>query len=191
MYQNQPNKVLTGEVRLSYAHLAAPYANPTQPGAEPKYSVTLLIPKTDTVTYQDILNSIEAAAQTATNGKTWNGVRPPIILNPLHDGDGVRESDGEPFGAECKGCWVMSVTSKKKPIVIFADKTPITDPNDFYSGCYGKAIINFFVYDTSGNRGISAGLMGVMKQTDGEPLGGGVIQDSDWDDDEDGEENPW
>ena len=61
MYMSQANKSLTGEVRLSYVHLAVPYANPTQPNAEPKYSATLLIPKTDTATYQDLMNSMNAA----------------------------------------------------------------------------------------------------------------------------------
>lgn len=66
--------------------------------------------------------------------------------------------------------------------IVYGDKTPITDPQELYSGCYGRAIINFYVYDTQGNKGISAGLNGVMKLYDGEPLGGGVVTDSDWDD---------
>lgn len=46
------------------------------------------------------------------------------------------------------------------------------------------------MYDTQGNKGISAGLNGIMKLYDGEPLGGGVVTDSDWDDGwEDGDEN--
>lgn len=64
MYQNIATKVLTGEVRLSYAHLSQPYANPKQPGAEPKYSVTMLIPKTDTATKADIDASMLAAYST-------------------------------------------------------------------------------------------------------------------------------
>ena len=111
MYMNQANKCLTGEVRLSYVHLAAPYANPQQPNAEPKYSVTLLIPKSDTVTYQDIQNAIQAAIQAAVNGKAWNGVRPPIIPVPIHDGDGVKQ-DGTPYGPECKGHWVMTASRR-------------------------------------------------------------------------------
>ena len=104
MYQNDPMKVLTGEVRLSYAHLTQPYANPKQPGAKPKYSVTLLIPKTDIATKMDIEQSIEAAAQDAV-AKKWGGFRPPQLKSVLHDGDGVRQ-DGTPFGEECKGHWV-------------------------------------------------------------------------------------
>lgn len=177
MYQNQPNKVLTGEVRLSYAHLAAPYTNPAQPGAEPKYSVTLLIPKTDTVAYQDILNSIEAAAQTATNGKTWNGVRPPIILNPLHDGDGVRQ-DGTPYGPECKGMWVMTASRRAqdgKPWVCDISNPRVElAPQDAYSGMYARCTVHFFGYLNSGKKGIGCSLDGVMKTRDGDSLGGAV-----------------
>lgn len=52
MYQNDPLKVLTGEVRLSYCNLVTPRA--AQQGGEPKYSVTLLIPKSDTATKANI-----------------------------------------------------------------------------------------------------------------------------------------
>ena len=88
----------------------------------------------------------------------------------------------EKFGEECKGCYVITVSSNNKPVLVHADKTPLTDPQELYSGCYGRAIINFYVYDTQGNKGISAGLNGIMKLYDGEPLGGGVVTDSDWDD---------
>ena len=89
MYQNDPMKVLTGEVRLSYCNLTTPRAS--QQGGEPKFSVTLLIPKTDTATKADIDAAINAAAQEALT-KTWNGARPPVLKVPIHDGDGVRQS---------------------------------------------------------------------------------------------------
>ena len=93
-----------------------------------------------------------------------------------------KEDMGGEFGEECKGCYVITVSSNNKPVLVHADKTPLTDPQELYSGCYGRAIINFYVYDTQGNKGISAGLNGIMKLYDGEPLGGGVVTDSDWDD---------
>ena len=62
-----------------------------------------------------------------------------------------------------KGCYVITVSSNNKPVLVHSDKTPLTDPQELYSGCYGRAIINFYVYDTLGNKGISAGLNGIMK----------------------------
>ena len=63
MYQNDPMKVLTGECRLSYVNVVTPRA-PKQ-GGEAKYSVTLLIPKSDTATRADIEASMQAAAAEA------------------------------------------------------------------------------------------------------------------------------
>lgn len=70
MYNNIPTKVLTGEVRLSYVNLVAPRVNNNDPTATPKYSVTLLIPKTDTAVKANIDASIEAAAKDA-QAKIW------------------------------------------------------------------------------------------------------------------------
>ena len=104
------------------------------------------------------------------------------LKTTLHDGDGERPNGGE-FGPECKGHYVMTCSSNNKPVIVYADKTPITEASELYSGCYGRAIVNFYVYDTNGNKGVSAGLNGIMKLSDGEPLSGGVVTDSDWDDD--------
>src|SRR5437764_14726963 len=99
---NQPNqtRVVTGEVRFSYMNLLKPREN--QFGGEPKFSVTILIPKTDVATKHRIDAAIEAAKQVGKS-KSWNGVIPPMVSTPVHDGDGFRPSDGMPFGEECKG----------------------------------------------------------------------------------------
>ena len=176
MYMNQANKSLTGEARLSYVHLAAPYANPQQPNAEPKYGVTLLIPKSDTATYQDLMNSINAAI-TAAVDKTWKGARPPIIPQPIHDGDGVRQ-DGTPYGPECKGMWVLTASRRAqdgKPWVCDISNTNVElAPQDAYSGMYARCTVHFFGYNNSGKKGIGCSLDGVMRTRDGESLGGAV-----------------
>ncbi len=177
MYQNIPTKVLTGEVRLSYANLTAPRA--VQQGQEAKYSVTLLIPKTDTATKANIDSSIEAAAQDA-QGKLWNGIRPPMLPVPIHDGDGVREN-GTPYGPECKGCWVMTASTKNEPQVVHqSDINTKLAPQDIYSGMYARVTINFFGYLNAGKKGVGCGLGNVMKTRDGEPLAGGASAASDF-----------
>lgn len=177
MYQNIPTKVLTGEVRLSYANLTAPRA--VQQGQEAKYSVTLLIPKTDTATKANIDSSIEAAAQDA-QGKLWNGIRPPVLPVPIHDGDGVREN-GTPYGPECKGCWVMTASTKNKPQVVHqSDVNTELAPQAIYSGMYARVTINFFGYLNAGKKGVGCGLGNVMKTRDGEPLAGGASAASDF-----------
>jgi len=177
MYQNVPTKVLTGEVRLSYANLTQPRA--PQQGGEAKYSVTLLIPKSDTATYENIVASIEAAASDA-QGKLWNGVRPPVLPIPIYDGDGVR-ANGTSFGPECKGHWVMTASSKNKPGVVHqSDVNTELAPFDIYSGMYARVTINFFGYNSAGKRGVGCGLGNIMKTRDGEPLAGGASAAADF-----------
>jgi hypothetical protein len=177
MYQNIPTKVLTGEVRLSYANLTTPRAN--KPGDKEKYSVTLLIPKSDTATKANIDASAEAAAQEA-QGKLWNGVRPPVLPVPIHDGDGVREN-GTPFGPECKGHWVMTASTYNRPQVVHqSDVNTELAPQDIYSGMYARVTINFFGYLNNGKKGVGCGLGNVMKTRDGEPLAGGASASADF-----------
>lgn len=171
MYQNDPMKVLTGECRLSYCNLTTPRA--AQQGGEPKYSVTLLIPKTDVATKADIDAAIQAAANEALS-KVWNGARPPQLRVPIYDGDGVRPS-GVPFGDECKGHWVMTASTKNKPQVVGIDNINCElAPSDIYSGMYARVTIRFFGYSNSGNKGIGCGLGNVMKTRNGETLAGGA-----------------
>ena len=169
MYQNDPLKVLTGEVRFSYISVITP--RPPMNGGEPKYEVTLLIPKSDVATKADIDSAIQAAMNAAVN-KTWGGVAPPNIVSPLHDGDGPRQ-DGTPYGEECRGCWVITAHSKIKPQVVGIDNinTELA-PNDIYSGMYGRATIRFYGYHVSGKKGIGCGLGNLLKTRDGEPLAG-------------------
>ena len=177
MYQNDPMKVLTGEVRLSYVSVVTPRA-PKQ-GGEAKYSVTLLIPKSDIATKADIDQSMQAAAQEAIS-KTWNGVQPPNLRVPIYDGDGVRPS-GEPFGEECKGCWVMTASSKMKPEVVDISNINVQlSPSDIYSGMWARVTIRFFGYSNSGNKGIGCGLGNIMKTRNDEPLAGNAPASSDF-----------
>jgi len=163
--------VVTGKVRLSYVHLFNPYA--AQPGAEPKYSVTILLPKSDLVTKQRIDAAINAAIQLGITSK-WNGVKPPILHIPVHDGDGVRPSDGMPFGEECKGHWVFTASNKQKVEIVDINLNPIIDQTQIYSGIYARVSVRFFPFNQNGKKGIGCGLGPVQKLEDGEPLGGRI-----------------
>lgn len=161
--------VVTGRVRFSYPHLFQPHSNIQ--GQEPRYSLTILIPKSDTATKAKIDAACAAAVQEGIANR-WNGVQPPQLRLPVQDGDGVRQN-GEAFGQECKGHWVINTSSKQPPQVVDASGNPIMVATDVYGGCYGRASINFFAYNNTGNRGVGAGLGNVQKLEDGEPLGGG------------------
>lgn len=167
--QIEATNVTTGQVRLSYVHLFQPYA---RQGQEPRYSVTILIPKSDVATKQRIDAAIQTAIQKGISG-VWNGARPPQPKTPIWDGDGVRQN-GEPFGPEAKGHWVLTASSKQQQAIVDANLNPIINQTEVYSGMYGRVNINFFAFSNSGNRGIGAGLGPVQKLADGEPLGGQV-----------------
>ncbi|MHC1696012.1 MAG: DUF2815 family protein [Eubacteriales bacterium] len=169
MATNRPTQVTTNEVRISYEHLLRPYVK--KQGDEPKYSATLLIPKSDVITRQRIDAAIQAAIQEGVTSR-WNGVRPPSVPLPIHDGDGVRPSDGLPFSDECRGHWVISASSKQQPDIVDLSLQKILDATQVYSGIYARVNINFFAYFSNGKKGIGCGLGPVQKTRDGEPLGG-------------------
>lgn len=160
-------KVVTGKVRFSFVHIFEPEA--PQDGGEPKYSVTLLIPKSDTATFEKIKAAIAEAREKFCQRNGANAL-PAKPIHNVYDGDGTRKN-GDPFGPECAGCYVINVKSKKKPVIVDNFRNEITDPGEVYSGCYGRAAIEFFGYNTAGSKGISAGLLSVQKLSDGEPFG--------------------
>ncbi len=170
MYNNDPRRVATGEVRLSYVHLNEAYANPNTPGAKPKFSATLLIPKSDTETKKQIDDAMAAAYEAGVKNK-WKGARPQMISPLIYDGDGTRRS-GQPFGAECKGCWVITASSGRKPGVcdITNPSVPLL-PQDIYSGMYARVTLTF--YNPSQGNPVACSLDNVFKTRDGEPFSGG------------------
>lgn len=154
-------KVTTGEVRLSYAHLFTPHAIE---GNEPKYGVSVIIPKTDVETLKAIKEAVEEAKEQG-KGK-WNGKIPATLKTPLRDGDAERPDDDA-----YTNCYFLNASGKNKPEVVDQNVHPVLDATEVYSGCYGRLTINFYAYSASGNKGIAAGLGNVQKLRDGEPLG--------------------
>lgn len=164
-------KVWTGKVRLSYAHLFEAHAIE---GNEPKYSVSVIIPKTD----KETLSAIKAAVDEAKEqGKgKFGGKIPTNLKTPLRDGD-VDRPDDEAY----KNCYFLNASSKNKPGVVSANGAPVMDAGEVYSGCYARLTLNFYSFSASGNKGIAAGLGNVQKLEDGEPLGGFTRAEDDFD----------
>ena len=166
-----PTTITIRDVRFSYVTLFQPKPSMNDPKGEPKYSLTMLIPKTNIAALALIQQAISEAENAAVSAK-WGNVKPPVVPAPLHDGDGVRQ-DGTPFGTECKGCWVMTASANvdHAPFVVDQNVQPIIDPKKVYSGCWGNVSVSFFGYNAAGKKGIGCGLNGVQFIRDGEPLG--------------------
>lgn len=163
--------VTTGTVRISFEHLMAPHA--MEQGQEPKYSCTCLLPKTDTDTMSRISAAIAAATEKGKTGK-WNNSVPPVLATPVYDGDGVRPTDGMPFGDECKGKYVFTCSCNlaHKPEVVDINGNPILNASEVYSGMYGRVNFSAFPYLHTGKKGIGFSLNCAQKLQDGEPLAG-------------------
>lgn len=169
MANTNPAHVVLKNVRISYEHLNSPYAQ--NPGQEPKYSATILVPKSSAENRAKIDTAIAAATERA-RAKFGNAF-PAAPKISVHDGDGTRPSDGQPFGEECRGCWVFTASSKQRPEVVDAGVQPILNPAEIYSGMYANVGVTFFGYNAPQNKGIGVGLETVQKIADGEPLGNG------------------
>jgi hypothetical protein len=176
MAPNNDTKVVTGKVRLSYAHIFEAYTNNPEKD-EPKFSCVLLIPKTDKVTIKKLRAAQQAALENGTS-KVFGGKPPKAWADTIHDGDEEADLERNP---EYEGHLYMSVSAKTRPGVVDQNVQPILDSTEVYSGCYVRASINAFPYSFSGKKGISFGLNHIQKLADGEPLGGRSRAEDDFD----------
>lgn len=165
---NNPMKVITGpETRWSYANVWEPKSIN---GGAPKYSVSLIIPKSDTNTVEKIQAAIKAAYEEGQGKLKGNGKTVPalsVLKKPLRDGDMERPDD--PAYADS---YFINANSAAAPGIVDADRQPIIDRREVYSGVYGRASISFYAFNSNGNKGIACGLNNLQKIKDGEPLGG-------------------
>lgn len=167
--------VRLGEVRFSYTAVFQPKKN--DDGTPSKYGVCIIIPKEDTETVNLVKEAIDAAKQRGKMEK-WGGKIPANVKSCLRDGDIDREDD-EAFA----GCYFLNASSRNKPGVKVLEDGVVSDAldeEDFYSGCYGAVTLDFFPYESSGNKGVGAGLNNVIKTRDGERLSGGRGADEDF-----------
>lgn len=155
-------KVITGLVRFSYAQVWQPKTNEN---GDNIYSVSLIIPKSDKATINEINKAIENAKKIGLS--KLGGKIPSNIKTPLRDGDMDREED-EVYA----NSYFINATCRTQPGIVDKFRKPIIDSTEFYSGCYGHASINFYAFNSNGNKGIACGLNNLMKVKDGEPLGG-------------------
>lgn len=177
-------KVITGEVRLSYANLFTPRKNDQDKDV---WSVLLLIPKSDKATLGKLKKAAEAAlAQGIANGKLKANTSLKNAWGTLKDGDERDDLDERP---EYAGNYYMNVSAYRQPGIVDRKVQPILDSTEVYSGCYARVSINAYAYNVGTNKGVTFGLNNVQKLRDGDNLGGSARAEDDFDalesDDED------
>ena len=175
MANTNPRHVVTGKARFSYEHVMQPYRNPnSRSDSDPRYSLTVLVPKSDTATKARIDAAIKAALKWGEDRKVFRDGTPLDRLPiPVYDGDGYRADGFTEFGKECKGMWVFTASTpmNKPPQVVDAARNPIINTTDVYSGCWGRVGVDFFPYNQGSKQGIGCSLCNVQKLADDTPLG--------------------
>lgn len=175
MSKNMNSTKVIVPCRFSYLHCWEP---DSVNGGDPKYSVSAIIPKSDTKT----INAIKAAVEQAKKDSIskWGGKIPANLKLPLRDGD-IDRPDDEAYA----NSYFFNANSRQAPQVVDSHVQPILDQSEVYSGCYGKISVTFYGYNSNGNRGIAAGLGNIQKLRDGESLGGRTTAAEDFETEED------
>lgn len=171
-----PTKVITGpNTRFSYANV---WEAKSINGGAPKFSVSLIIPKSDTKTVEKVKAAIEAAYKEGESKLKGNGRSVPAlsaIKNPLRDGDTERPDD-EAYA----NSYFINANSSAAPGIVDANCNRILERSEVYSGVYGRASISFYAFNSNGNKGIACSLNNLQKIRDGEPLGGRTRAEDDF-----------
>lgn len=161
MINHSETKVITGIVRLSYANVWEPKSIN---GGDEKYSVSLIIPKSDTKTIEAINRAVDTAIKEGV-GKFGGKIPNKASLKlPLRDGDAERDDDAY------KNSYFVNANSTTAPQIVDSKVQPILDRDEVYSGCFARVSITFYAFNSNGNKGIACGLGNIQKVAEGEPL---------------------
>jgi len=172
-----PTKIITGVCRLSYANI---WQAKSINGGVPKYSTSVLIPKSDMKTVANVKAAIEAAYYEGESKLKGNSKTVPSLASlktPLRDGDTERPDD-EAYA----GHWFLNANSNTAPGVVDANREPIYDTSEIYSGVYARVSLSFYAFNSNGNKGVACGLQNIQKIKDGESLGGKAKAEDDFND---------
>jgi len=177
-------KIVTGKVRLLWPALFTPRGFQ---GGPPKYSVEVLIPKSDKAMVKKFTDGIRQAIS-----DRWGDQKSPSNVKVW-----FRDGDQEGRGPAYEGHYFFSASDKQNPPgVIDENRETVLDPHLVKSGDWGRVSITVFTYDKP-SPGVSFGLNNVQWLERGEPVGSRAAPEEDFkdawgvDDDEPAEKNPW
>jgi hypothetical protein len=151
---------------LSYPHLFQPQQVNGQ--GDPKYSAALLVSE------EEAKRIYGMAVQLAQSHFKNEEFKQPNFAWP------VTAANLKPnYAANPRLAPLYIVNSKASaeypPQIVGGDRQLITDRGQVYAGCVVAAGIRLYTYNNMGNIGVGVGLSAIMKQGDGEPLGGEAV----------------
>lgn len=170
----------TPKFRVSYPSVFKAKLNKLS-GKE-EFSVVALFAKDADLT--ELKKAAEAAvvAEWGADPKKW----PAKLKTPFRDQAEKMKDGVMPAGHEA-GAIFLTLRSKNRPGVVVSGKNkvtgapelvPIEEEKDFYAGCYAIASVSVYAYDQAGNRGVSFGLVNLMKVADGDTLSASAAKPS-------------
>jgi hypothetical protein len=158
------SKIILKNVRVSFPSL---FKKGSFNGEETKYEATFLLNKEE---HADSITEIKAQIADLVKSNL-KGSKVPADKICLRDGDEV-EYDGY------AGCYSIKCSTKKRPIVIDRDRSPLTeDDGKPYGGCYVNASIDLWVQNNAYGKRINSTLLAVQFAKDGEPFADGSTGD--------------
>lgn len=160
-------RVVTGTIRLSYAHLHTP-VKISEDAEVAKYSASIIVSKDDKGTLKALKAAVDAAIEAGVPTK-WKGKKPTNLKLPLRDGD-VERPDDEAYA----NSYFFNASSINAPQLVDLRGNKNLSTDEVYSGCYGRVSVNMYPFSARGNNGVAAGLGNFQLVADGEPLGGGA-----------------
>lgn len=154
-------------VRLSYLKAWEP--GPTPSGDE-KYGCSVLIPMGNTEDLNAIDQAVKAAIAVGLEKNKFTKAQVKGLRTPLRNGSD--EVANEDKGPEYDGMMFLNASSKNPPGIVGPDGKKLMQQELLYSGVWALVDVNFFPYNTAGNRGIGVGLNNIMRVRDDERLDG-------------------
>lgn len=154
------SRIVTPKARASYPHVFKPSA--FQGEGEPKFSINLLVPKTN----DEFIKNLRGLQDAATKA-----LYPPTKKPQNFEVWGITDGD-ETDDSAAAGCWVIKASNKSRPAIVDKDAVQIIDELEVYGGCYVRANINAKAYGTASKGGVTLELNVVQKIADGEAFGG-------------------
>lgn len=168
-----------GPCRLGYVKLFTP--SKKEDGTDDKYSVQLLIPKTDTQAIKLIQEAAEAAKNKGPREGWGNKAAAAKRLTcNLRDGDEEKPEDPTYAGMMFINASTPATNKPGLRVLENGQMYEAMDNDDIYSGCWGAVSVNMYAYNKNGNMGIGCALNNVIKTRDGERLSGGTTAESDF-----------